>query len=226
MHRRILILIATLSCIDGSLGSLAHAQQVEGSVSDEEGRGLFVAGRAAYEEGRYADALAYFQRSYEVSQRAALLYNIGQAQDRLRYDAEALESFRKYVALMPDAPNVKEANNRIRALEAIVERATKEREAAAAVATANESAPAASAPSAASEPAEPAPTQPAPAAATAATSDKAEGGGLLSQWWFWTAAGVVVSGVVVGAFVLGASEETEKARAGNTGISIPSLRFR
>jgi tetratricopeptide (TPR) repeat protein len=224
MHIRVLTLAAALLCAGPSF---AYAQQAAeaGAINDEEGRGLFVAGRAAYDEGRYADALMYFKRSYEVSQRPALLYNVGQAQDRLRLDAEALESFRQYVALQPDAPNVKEANNRIRALEAILEREKQERAAAAPATPATVAPSEAPAATPNAQTNEPTSVQSAPAAATAPTADKAEDGGLLSKWWFWTATGAVVAGVVVGAIAIGSGEEIEKPRAGNTGISITTLRL-
>jgi tetratricopeptide (TPR) repeat protein len=73
---------------------------------DEEARALFRAGRAAFDEGRYEAALERFEQSYALSERPALLYNIGQAADRLRHDARAVDAFERYLAeTEPDAPN-------------------------------------------------------------------------------------------------------------------------
>jgi len=98
---------------------VAHAQ-----VHDDEARGLYLAGAAAYEEGRFEESLAYFQRSYELSPRPELLYNIGQAADRSREDAIALDAFRRYLEAMPELPNRGALEGRIRVLEAAVERGT------------------------------------------------------------------------------------------------------
>jgi tetratricopeptide (TPR) repeat protein len=84
---------------------------------DDMARGLFDAGRAAYEAGSYRQALGLFQQAYEASQRPQLLYNIGQTADRLRMDRTAITTFRRYLELMPTAENRQEVENRIRALE-------------------------------------------------------------------------------------------------------------
>lgn len=74
--------------------------------SDAEARAVFNAGEVAYSEGRYDAALEYFNRAYELSHRALLLYNIGSAAEHLRRDAEALAAFERYLAETPeDAPN-------------------------------------------------------------------------------------------------------------------------
>ncbi len=82
----------------------AHAQAE--APGDEEARALFRAGRAAFDEGRYEAALERFEQSYALSERPALLYNIGQAADRLRHDDRAVDAFERYLAeTEPDAPN-------------------------------------------------------------------------------------------------------------------------
>ncbi|MGD8860538.1 MAG: tetratricopeptide repeat protein [Myxococcales bacterium] len=86
-------------------------------AADRRARELFEKGRDAFEEGEYRDAWDYFHRSYALSRRPRLLYNIGQSADRLRRDREALEAFRLYLKRLPDAENRKQVENRIRALE-------------------------------------------------------------------------------------------------------------
>lgn len=85
---------------------------------DREARAHFEAARIAYEDGRFEDALAAFQRSYELSRRAELLYNMGQCADRLRRDADALRWFEQYLAEAPAPENRGEVEQRIRALRA------------------------------------------------------------------------------------------------------------
>lgn len=72
---------------------------------EQEARSLFEAGALAYNAGRYEEALQYFQRSYELSGRVALLYNIGTAAERVREDDLALRSYTEYLERMPEAEN-------------------------------------------------------------------------------------------------------------------------
>lgn len=110
------------------LASAARAQESGAthvaSAGDrtEEAKGLFSAGRAAFEAGRYADALGHFERSYAISGRPALLYNIGVAADRLRADAQALDAYERYLREVPDAENQAEVEKRVAALREARER--------------------------------------------------------------------------------------------------------
>lgn len=98
-------------------------------VADEMAKGLFQAGRAAYNAGKYEEALGYFQQAYDRSPRPELLFNIGQSADRLRMDDLALDSFRRYLAELPQADNREQVENRVRALERVVaEREAREAE--------------------------------------------------------------------------------------------------
>lgn len=83
---------------------------------DAEARGLFEAGRAAFDQGRYPDALGYFDRAYQLSRRPQLLYNLGQVHDRLRHDEDALQAFQQYLKQVPGAENRTEVEHRIQAL--------------------------------------------------------------------------------------------------------------
>lgn len=102
------------TCIVCTLAPRAAAQDEQ----DEEARGLFSAGSAAFSNGRYDEAREYFERAYDLSHRAELLYNIGQAADRARHDAIALEAFERYLAQVTDVPNRTEIEGRIRVLRA------------------------------------------------------------------------------------------------------------
>ena len=80
---------------------------------DAQARDLFEQGRVAFTAARFAEALDLFRQAYALSERHALLYNIGQAADRLRLDREALEAFDRYLAEIPDAENRIEVETRI-----------------------------------------------------------------------------------------------------------------
>lgn len=159
------------------------------SSSDEVARGLFQAGKAAYEAGNYADALDFFEQAHQRSGRPELLFNIGQAADRLRQDDKAIEALRAYVTQLPDAQNRGEVEARIRALEA----AQTERKNAEAVA------PVTQPPTAAA--AVPTPEETAQQAASTENNDVTSTEGepaaskpITKQWWFWTGIGAVVVG--------------------------------
>ena len=92
-------------------GTAANAAQ------DQEGRRLFEAGRAAYVDGKYRDALNYFREAHRLSGRPQLLFNIGQAADRLGEREQATQAFRDYLAAVPDADNRAEVEARIAELE-------------------------------------------------------------------------------------------------------------
>ena len=212
---------AVLLAVLGVVPSL-HAQSPEqGVLQDTEARGLFLAGSSAYDQGRYQDALKYFQDAYKLSQRPGLLFNIGQVADRLRQDKLAIDSFVAYLEAFPEAPNRAEVENRLRALREAV--------------AANQSAPPVAEPEPTPEP-EPEPeAQPIPTPEEAAlaaepassTPDSAadEEGGITGKWWFWTALGVVAASAAVGvALAVGGGEEDPEPLPPSTGVTVRALR--
>ncbi len=171
------------------------------STDDEVARGLFQAGAASYEAGRYEEALRFFEQSHARSGRPELLFNIGQVADRLRQDDKALKAFRGFLAQRPQASNRAEVESRIAALE---------RAEAARAATPVEAAP----PSASEDAAPAAVPTAAQTADQAQANDGAdsaftrtdEGTALTERWWFWTGLGAAIAGGVVLALVLSADE--------------------
>ncbi len=160
--------MAFVGCLVLALAPSAHAQ--DGS-QETQARALFEAGRTAYDSGRFEQALRYFQESYELSGRAALLFNIGSAADRLQDNERALESYRAYLAAMPNADNRELTESRIRFLEArIGPRPPPDPEVR--VET---------------------PDQP--------VTPPSGGGDVTSEWWFWTLIGVLAAGAIAGAAV-------------------------
>jgi len=102
----------------GTQSAWAQAAEAAGSMS--EARALFMAGRVAFDEGRYEAALKHFSASYEQSQRPALLYNIAQCYDRMRRDEEALAAFERYLAVELDPELRASVQARVGALRAAV----------------------------------------------------------------------------------------------------------
>jgi tetratricopeptide (TPR) repeat protein len=93
----------------------------EMSLADREAHARFESGRLAMESGRYEEALADFTRSYELSGRGVILFNIGLVHDRLRRDGEALDAFERYLEAVPDASNREEVWARILVLRQAME---------------------------------------------------------------------------------------------------------
>lgn len=156
-----------------------------------EAGGLFEAGRAAFADGRFKDALRYFEQSHDLSLRSELLYNIGSAADRLQREEQALRAFEEYVQRLPEAPNRREVEGRIRVLREHIAREQAERDAAEAAAVA---------------PTEDAAT--APVTDPLAVQDS-DGGGVEGEWWFWT---LMVAGAAAGAAVVTAIDAIRVAR--------------
>jgi tetratricopeptide (TPR) repeat protein len=68
------------------------------AAEDELARAHFLLGEAAYQEGRYADAIKEFQASQAIDPRPALEYNIGMCQELLGDKPAAIAAFERYLA--------------------------------------------------------------------------------------------------------------------------------
>ncbi|MGE0788107.1 MAG: tol-pal system YbgF family protein [Sandaracinaceae bacterium] len=96
------------------VSSSADAQDTS---ADAEARALFDAGRIAYEQGHFDRALDAFSRSFELSGRREMLYNIGSTYDRLGRTAEAIAYLRRYLDEVPGAENGAFVRSRLEVLE-------------------------------------------------------------------------------------------------------------
>lgn len=105
--------IAIASADDGEPQQAASDK----AATDRRARREFELGRQAYEGGDYRLAWEHFRQAYLLSKRPQLLYNVGQAADRMGQDEDALKAFRMYLDQMPTADNRREVENRVRALE-------------------------------------------------------------------------------------------------------------
>ena len=95
------------------------AQAQSGSDGDAEARVHFEAGSLYYETERYEEALDEFSEAYRLSGRSPLLYNMGQALERLERHGEALDRFSEYLEAVPDSPMRAEVEERIVRLRAL-----------------------------------------------------------------------------------------------------------
>jgi tetratricopeptide (TPR) repeat protein len=124
----------------------------------------FYAGEKLFALGRFSDALAEYEAAFDAKPLPAFLFNIGQCHRNLHdYDA-AIFSYRKYLSLLPDAPNRAEVEDLVRELEDAQAREK-------AVDDQRE-------------------TDRARAATSAGPDDRP----LYTKWWLWTGVGVVAAG--------------------------------
>jgi len=83
---------------------------------DAEARLLFRAGRSAFEDERYTEALEHFRGAYRLSGRAELLYNVGESADRAGLIDDAVTAFEAFLAADPEATRRREVEARLRNL--------------------------------------------------------------------------------------------------------------
>jgi len=89
---------------------------VEGWDKTRKARELFRQGGERYHRGDYEGSLELFQRAYDLSSEAALLFNIAQANRLAGHCQKALQSYRLFVKLDPTSDLRAAAEQRIEAL--------------------------------------------------------------------------------------------------------------
>jgi tetratricopeptide (TPR) repeat protein len=195
----------------GALPAVAVAQQDAGREQTAAGEAWISAGKAAYAERRFAEALFDFEQAYQRLPRASLLYRIGDTADKVDQHERAVTAFREYLEAVPNASERVFIETRIeanlRAMRAPSgSRALSPRAAARAGATAEAQAPSA------------------PAAPPRASSDvPAEHSG--RAWWLWAGVGTLaVTGIVLAAVLVGSSStHMLKPVEGNVGGVVRTL---
>lgn len=96
--------------------TLSLALPVHADAADD-AKELYQRGAALYREGQYEKAIALFREAYRRHPYPELVYNTGQAHEKLGDTARALESFREYLRLAPDASDRATVEKHIQALE-------------------------------------------------------------------------------------------------------------
>jgi len=83
---------------------LLHALPAQaGSDAVDQAKQRFAAGAQAYREARYKDAIDLFLQANGLDPHPDLIYNIGQAYEKLGDVGAALRSYREYLRLQPGA---------------------------------------------------------------------------------------------------------------------------
>lgn len=110
----LLVLFATTAIF--TLPAPAHASEED----DARARQLYRNGERLYEEGLYEEAIAAWERAYDLSSRAELLYNIANALERIGRWEEALDRLNQYRAFA-DADEQEVLERRMRSIERRIE---------------------------------------------------------------------------------------------------------
>lgn len=108
---RALALSAGLLCCVAP--QLATAQ----GVDMEKAKERFLAGKAAFDAKNFLEAAEAFNDAYELSKRAELFYNIGQAYRLAGRPLQAKQFYARYLKDLPDAPNADEVKGTVKDLE-------------------------------------------------------------------------------------------------------------
>jgi hypothetical protein len=77
-------------------------------------KAAFEQGVVLFNDNNFSSALAKFTESYRLNPQPFVLINIGSTQQRLSLYVEAIETLEKYLALVPDAPNVEDVRRSIK----------------------------------------------------------------------------------------------------------------
>jgi tetratricopeptide (TPR) repeat protein len=92
-----------------------------GSARADDAVRLYNDGRNAYERKDYQVAADDFRRAFDLSHRPALLYNIARALEALQRLDEAVDAYRTYLRVEPDASDRAAIEAQVRALDELIE---------------------------------------------------------------------------------------------------------
>jgi len=198
---------------------VATAKPVESSRL--EARRHYDAGLAHFNLREYPQAIEEFQAAYRLRPDPVFLYNLGQSYRLAENPDQALYFYRAYVRTAPGAPNRAEVDERIAALEKLIEERRNAPPPPAPATAPTETKPA-PVPSVATPAPAPAPTEAATAAPTVTRTEKKP---VYKKWWFWTVGAVVVAGAAVGLGVGLTQKATFDANVGTVGPGALMVRF-
>jgi tetratricopeptide (TPR) repeat protein len=195
--------------------ALAVAGSAAGDEVSAQARALYERGMAHFQLAEYDDAIQKWQEGFRLKPVPEFLYNIGQAYRLSNRPEKAVQAYKAYLRMAPEAPNRAEVDRHVAALQAAIDQ---QRRTATATPTpprepksvAPETAPATSGP--ATERPSPAATASGEAAGNQLTATApARPKPITKRAWFWgvvAGGAVVVAGAVVVGVVLGTRDNT------------------
>ncbi|HVZ72250.1 MAG TPA: tetratricopeptide repeat protein [Polyangia bacterium] len=87
----------------------------------QEMRQLYDRATRAYDVGKYAEAIEFYQKAYEIGGDPPMLYNIAQSYRLNDQPADAVRFYRRYLQRAPNARNKDDVERKITELEKVVE---------------------------------------------------------------------------------------------------------
>jgi len=109
---------ALVFLLAAALPDTAAAQEADAEQTKTANAKLhFERGREHYESGEFRKAANEFELSYDLSGKAALLYNIGRCYEALGEKEKAISYYRKYLSESPDAADWDEVNAHVEEME-------------------------------------------------------------------------------------------------------------
>ena len=152
------------------LSSTAWAE----SPVEKEARERYTAAQKLFDQARYEEAVAEFQKSYELSRYPAILHKIALSYDQLGNLDQAIDYYQRYLDADPKSERRSGIEARIAKLEELKEQKQPP----------------------------PAPTPPAATVVPTATAVTAAPAPrrtpVYKKWWLWTIVGVAAAGLAVG----------------------------
>lgn len=106
-----------LAALVGTSAGLAHAAPADESRTSPEAQARFEAGVAAYEEGRYREAVERFKEADQLAPSPLLSFNIAKVYERMGDSRSALAWYRDYLRRLPAADNRAAVLERVGVLE-------------------------------------------------------------------------------------------------------------
>jgi tetratricopeptide (TPR) repeat protein len=91
------------------------------ALAEPSARELYEQGAQAYRESRHDEAAVLFRRAFELEPHAELAYNLGRALEAAGHLRSAIQSFRDYLRLLPEAKDRTIVERRIWNLERRIE---------------------------------------------------------------------------------------------------------
>ena len=85
--------------------------------TEDQAKSHYNRGTSFYNLGRFSDALAEYQTAYLIVQDPPFLFNVAQCHRKMGNRKEALDSYRSYLRVAPNAPNRAEVQKHISELE-------------------------------------------------------------------------------------------------------------
>jgi Tetratricopeptide repeat len=117
---RVVLLLTLFSLASWLSPCLARAAELSPQQKLEM-KQLYERATRAYDVGKYAEAIEYYQKAYEIGGDPPMLYNIAQSYRLNDQPADAVRFYRRYLQRAPSARNKDDVERKIGELEKIVE---------------------------------------------------------------------------------------------------------